>query len=323
MDLISVIVPVYKVEKYLDKCVESIVNQTYKNLEIILVDDGSPDRCPKICDGWAMKDNRVKVIHQKNGGGGKARNTALSIACGTFIGFVDSDDYIHPQMYEILMHYMQEDIDIVECDYTKTYDDEAVLGYQNSTNKEIKLSSYEALRENIEDSIFRQIIWNKLYRKRVVEGVFFPVGTKIDDEFWTYQVIGNSRSALHCGDVLYAYRQQPESIMNAKFSIARLQAIEAKCNRIDYLIEKFPGLVSLAKQNLQGTCMFLGQMSLKYLDKGQCVEAFNVIEKAQKNYAVDNTDIKQMPLKHKVWVYFSKISFKGTCVLRNILRRGI
>ena len=96
---ISVIVPVYKVEPYLDKCISSIVNQTYKNLEIILVDDGSPDNCPAMCDAWAEKDSRIRVLHQRNQGGGAARNAGLDLASGSLIAFVDSDDYIVPDMY--------------------------------------------------------------------------------------------------------------------------------------------------------------------------------------------------------------------------------
>lgn len=99
---ISIIVPVYKCEKYLDRCVKSILNQTYKNIEILLVDDGSPDRCPQLCDEWAKKDNRIKVIHKKNGGAFSARLTGITNSCGKYIGFVDSDDWIEPDMYEYL-----------------------------------------------------------------------------------------------------------------------------------------------------------------------------------------------------------------------------
>ena len=116
MSLISVIVPIYNVEKYLDRCVDSIINQTYKNLEIILVDDGSPDNCLAICDSWAEKDRRIKVIHKENGGVSSARNSALDIASGDYIGFVDSDDWIEPDMYEILIKNAKKyDADISRC----------------------------------------------------------------------------------------------------------------------------------------------------------------------------------------------------------------
>ena len=110
MPLISVIVPVYKTEAYLDRCVQSIADQTYKNLEIILIDDGSPDSCPAICDAWAAKDSRIKVIHQENAGGGAARNVALDIAKGQYIGLIDSDDYIEPHMDAHLLSLVDEEV---------------------------------------------------------------------------------------------------------------------------------------------------------------------------------------------------------------------
>ena len=114
--LISIIVPVYNVEQYLSRCVDSLVNQTYHNIEIILVDDGSPDRSGEICDEYAKKDKRVKVIHQSNGGLSDARNTALDIAKGDYLMFVDSDDWIEPTMYEEMLSFMEkEQLDLVEC----------------------------------------------------------------------------------------------------------------------------------------------------------------------------------------------------------------
>ena len=137
---ISVIVPVYKVEKYLDRCVESIVNQTYKNLEIILVNDGSPDNCPAMCDAWAEKDERIKVIHKENGGVSSARNAALEVATGDYIGFVDSDDWIEPDMYEYLISLMLDNdaqiacvqemtVDESNCDVKISNDDEIIEKY--------------------------------------------------------------------------------------------------------------------------------------------------------------------------------------------------
>ena len=115
LPLISVIVPVYKVENYLDCCVQSIVNQTYSNLEIILIDDGSPDASGAMCDAWAEKDSRIRVIHQENAGGGAARNAGLDAARGEIISMIDSDDYICPRMYAYLVSLMTEDVDIAEC----------------------------------------------------------------------------------------------------------------------------------------------------------------------------------------------------------------
>ena len=117
-DLISVIIPVFKVEDYIDECIISVINQSYKHIEIILVDDGSPDKCPELCDLWATKDNRIKVVHKCNGGLSSARNAGLDIALGKYIGFVDSDDIIHPQMYEKLYNCINKsNLDIVQCKF--------------------------------------------------------------------------------------------------------------------------------------------------------------------------------------------------------------
>ena len=124
MDLISVIVPVYKVEAYLDRCVQSIVDQTYRNLEIILVDDGSPDNSGAICDAWAAKDSRIRVIHKENAGAGAARNTGLDAATGEIVSMVDSDDYLEVHMYEHLLSLMTADVDIAECDICWTERDD-------------------------------------------------------------------------------------------------------------------------------------------------------------------------------------------------------
>ena len=134
---ISVIVPVYKVEKYLDKCVESIVNQTYKNLEIILVDDGSPDNCPAMCDAWAEKDERIKVIHKENGGVSSARNAALEVATGDYIGFVDSDDWIEPDMYEYLVSLILDNDAQIACVQELTVDENNCSNVEISNDDEI------------------------------------------------------------------------------------------------------------------------------------------------------------------------------------------
>lgn len=175
--LVSIIVPVYKAEGFLNKCIESIVGQTYGNLEIILVDDGSPDNCPAICDEWAKKDNRIKVIHKENGGVSSARNAALDIASGDYIGFVDSDDWIEPDMYESLMMRIDETgKDIAVCSYYSI----EVSGERNECRC---ITDKDAV---CKDDYFRFIvlggeggyIWNRLYRADIVKEVRF------DEDIW-------------------------------------------------------------------------------------------------------------------------------------------
>lgn len=153
MELISVVVPVYKVEKYLDRCIQSILNQTYSNLELILVDDGSPDRCGEICDEYERRDNRIKVVHKKNGGLSSARNAGLKIASGKYVGFVDSDDDIVPNMYEIMMNIAEKyNVDFVMSDYYRILNENKIY----SVNKSIRGGYYN--KDDLLNEIFPSLI---------------------------------------------------------------------------------------------------------------------------------------------------------------------
>lgn len=318
--LISVIVPVYKVEKYLNKCIDSIINQTYKNLEIILIDDGSPDGCPEICDNYKKKDSRIKVIHTKNKGAGHARNQGIREANGDFISFIDSDDYISPLFYEYLIGLFNENIDIVECGYIDVYDDSEIFESKESY-MENEYSKFEAMREHITDHIFRQLIWNKLYRKKTINSIFFPEGKKIDDEFWTYKIIGNSRKLISSSRKLYGYRQQKDSVMHNVNSISRLQAVDAKSQRHDYILTNIPNLKSESSYSLWLSCLYHGQLILRTLNEREANKYLDYLLLVLNNNSIV-FDYKKITLKNRIWIYFSKVNFKFTCKLRNKLNIG-
>ena len=322
MDLISVIVPVYKVEPYLDRCIRSIVDQTYRNLEIILVDDGSPDRCGEMCDAWAAKDSRIRVIHKENGGAGLARNVAMDMASGIFLSFIDSDDYIAPQMYEHLIGLMGEDVDIAECELLETAGDEAPLDTPAGA-RVLTCTAGKAMAHHIRDRIFRQTPPNKLYRRATVGDIRFPVGNRIDDEFFTYRVIARCRRLAHSDRRMYAYRQQPGSVMHLSFALSRLQAVDAKEQRLELLEQQFPELVPLAKTNLFLTCLYLGQMSLLHLSREDQQSAFARLRAALDAHPLTDAELGSLPLKRRVWPLLSRISFPFTCKLRNFLKKGI
>lgn len=322
MELISVIVPVYKAEKYLNHCIQSIVDQTYNNLEIILVDDGSPDNCGAMCDAWAQKDSRIRVIHQPNAGGGAARNAALGIASGKYVGMVDSDDYIEPRMYAHLLGLMTDDVDIVECGLLETELDDAPLDDGSCFESKV-YTVEEAMKLHIADSLFRQTPPNKLYRRSTIGAIRFPVGNRIDDEFFTYRVIANARKLARTSCNMYAYRQQPGSVMHLSFSMPRLQAVDAKCQRLELLKERFPALVSHARINLWYTCLYLGQMSLLHMNRADRQTAFEKLAAVRKQYPLTNEDKRILSLKQKVWAILSDISFITACRLRNSLNMGI
>lgn len=263
LPLISVIVPVYRVERYLDKCVSSILSQTYEDLEVILVDDGSPDGSGAICDRWAEKDSRVRVIHQANAGGGAARNAGLDIARGDLIAFVDSDDYIAPDMYAYLYTLLQQGADIAECGHVETERDDVLFPEEEGTVR--WYSAEEAMACHIQDTAFRQLIWDKLYRRNMVEGVRFPVGTKIDDEYFTYQLLARADRLVCSEKQCYAYRQQPGSIMHQKDPRKKLEGLRAKQERLAFLQKNMPRLADQAKAELMLSCIYAMQTCLRDL----------------------------------------------------------
>ena len=187
MSMITVIVPIYKVEHYLNRCVQSIIDQTYRNLEIILVDDGSPDLCPAMCDAWRERDSRILVIHKQNGGLSDARNTGMAVASGDYIAFVDSDDWIAPEMLERLLGAIREDdSDIAAC--TVQMVGEGVSTSQFLTVRtNCVLSRQEAQKALLEESLLKQPVWYKLYKRETIRDILFEVGKHHEDVFWSYQ----------------------------------------------------------------------------------------------------------------------------------------
>lgn len=314
--LISVIVPVYKVEGYLDRCVTSLTGQTHRNLEILLVDDGSPDRCGEICDCWAEKDSRIRVIHQENRGAGAARNAALDVSRGELIGFVDSDDYIAPDFYSHLYSLLDEDTDISECGYLETQGDDAVFDTENP--RPVSYTPREAMEEHIRDRVFRQLIWNKLYRREVVESIRFPVGTGIDDEYFTYQALGKARRLVRSERILYAYRQQEDSIMHKPYSLKRLNGIRAKQQRLEYLEAHMPDLIPLAKNELLMSCLYGMQGTLRFLTGEERRQAEGFLKEALSSLKPIPRDLESGG-KRKVLLRCAEGSLKGTAKVLNLL----
>lgn len=318
--LISVIVPVYNVEKYLNKCIKSILNQTYSNLEIILVDDGSTDSSNKICQDWAKIDKRIILIKQKNQGAGKARNTALDIATGDFIAFVDSDDYINEFMFEEMLNLVNDDIDIVECDYVNVKNNYNFLKSDSNCSQKT-YTNLEAMKEHILESNFKQVIWNKVYRKSTIGDVRFPENSKIDDEFFTYKVIGNANKLVHINKILYAYRQNPNSIMHTIDIASQYQALNAKIQRHEYIVKRFPELINLSNYKINTFCIYLGQIILAQKNSTENNEMFISLNNTIRSHSY--IDFKTFSKTNNIWILLSRISLKLTCEIRNILKIGL
>ena len=235
--LISVIIPVYKVEKFLDKCIKSVTEQLYTNLEIILVDDGSPDKCPMICDIWAERDKRIKVIHKSNGGLSDARNAGIKIAKGDYISFVDSDDWIAPNMYQIMIDSIQqENADIWAC---------GIMVSDSEGEKPLKLPAIIGNSEKILELIYNDTqypvaTWNKLYQRKCWENLRFPGGKICEDAFTTYLLVAHAKKIVQINTPLYYYRIRSNSIMTATFNNKRMDEEEAwRCN-YEYMKDHYP-----------------------------------------------------------------------------------
>ena len=229
--LISIVVPVYNVEAYLPVCVESLLAQTYKNIEIIAVDDGATDSCPEILDYYAAKDNRVHVIHQKNGGLSAARNTALMVAKGEYITFIDSDDYVSPVYVEYLYRAASKNkADICICDYCKVPDSYAeqspanIVSEKTYSNVETIKEAYQPIQHGMEF-----LACGKLYKTTLFYnyGITYPVGKLHEDMFTTYRLMYYANKAVFIDAVLYYYRSRPGSITTSSFDIRRCSILEA------------------------------------------------------------------------------------------------
>ena len=322
--LISVIVPIYKVEKYLDRCVRSIVNQTHQNLEIILVDDGSPDNCPAMCDEWACRDCRIKVIHKPNGGLSDARNAGMAIATGEYMGFIDSDDYIAPEMYQALINRMMGDSsDIAACGVEMVYED-GTPSRLLTVNGQCVLCTQDALEAIISESWLKQPVWYKLYKSELIRDVPFPVGKYHEDVFWSYQAVASAARVSVFDTPYYFYVQRSGSIMGTSYSLHRLDAIEAKQNRLVFLRNHFPQLLPLGCKDLIFSCIYHGQAAQKGLSASDKARAKSYLNGIVKQCPLpDKSVMRSLSLTNKIWIYFAKINLSLTCSIRNLLGIGL
>lgn len=236
MKKISVIVPVYNVEKYLSQCLDSIIHQTYKNLEIILVDDGSTDSSGLICDNYSQKDKRIKIIHKCQGGLSDARNAGLKIATGEYISFIDSDDFIDKNMYSILINNTQKyNSDIVWFYYYNYYSKKHFINSSIIKNNDLyDLSSSDKIK--FAKNLFYQYkmdahVWAKLYKRSIFNNIKFPYGKLFEDIFVLLPILSNAKIISTIPDCLYFYRNRSESIVNQYFKqniIKNIDFIESR-----------------------------------------------------------------------------------------------
>ncbi len=233
-DLISIIIPIYNVEPYLCECVDSVLQQTYSTLEIILVNDGSPDRCGEICDAYAKKDHRIIVIHKENGGLSDARNAGIDASHGTYLAFIDSDDCIAPHYIEKLYNLCKEhDATVAQCNFSRFQNKIASTIQEN-----VCISEYSNLEmlKNLYNDFYGQtvVVWTKLYKRSLFDNIRFPLGRIHEDEATTYLILYHSTRTVITSEILYFYRMTENSITNSAFTEKKIDYIKAIKERLQF-----------------------------------------------------------------------------------------
>lgn len=309
MAKVSVIVPVYKVENYLKKCVNSLINQTLKDIEIILVDDGSPDSCGKICDEYAKNDSRVKVIHKQNEGLSEARNVGIMAAKSPYIGFVDSDDYVAEDMYEILYeNLIKTNADVSVCGLYDCYSNKKIPQFAKN-DEFLILDNEQALKTALEGVKFSVNAVNKLYRKELFSEVKFPKGKLSEDAFTIPKILSKASRVVFDSAPKYYYVHRGESITTSGFKRQDFNVIEAYRENLEFVRNNFKDLTKQAEFRLLWSYTYV-------FDKMILSENFEDIESYKEILAILRKNTFKMALnpffslKRKLVMFILSVSHK-------------
>lgn len=292
---LSIIVPIYKSEKYIHNCVDSILNQTFRDFELILVDDGSPDNCGKICDEYANIDSRVRTIHKKYGGVSDARNLGIEKAKGEIIGFVDSDDEIDLNMYKIMIDYLlTNNLDIVCADTYVVRPTRNKKTFRPRYNRNMIFNHLEAIN-TILDGTLDNAVWNKIYKRSVIGDIRYPKGRVYEDVATTYKYIANADKVGYLCQPLYYYFKRKGSIIDTSFnSKARYDCFLGYRERFYFAINKNLACKQQAKQLALKTA--LSALTAFYSDK---IDYQNEQYKDLCKFIYENSDFEINDLKVK------------------------
>lgn len=316
--LISVIVPVYKVEEYLDRCIESIINQTYENLEVILVDDGSPDNCPKMCDEWAKKDKRIKVIHKKNGGLSDARNRGIEKANGKYISFVDSDDYINSDyISELYNAITTNDCDISISGIVVKYTNGTIIN--RYTNIKEELNSKETLKKMLYDDGIDVSAYAKLYKRELFKNIKFPKGRLYEDAATTYKLIYSSKKIANNNVPTYFYMIRNDSIAHGRFNKKKMDLIKSTKEMTDFIKDKYPDLSDACDRRLMYA--YLSTISQLASSNEIHEKEENILTEYIKKNSKKALKDKKCPKRDKFAIITLKFGFKFYRFIWNLYRK--
>jgi len=302
---VSIIVPIYKVEKYLRKCIDSILNQTMTEFELILINDGSPDRCGEICDVYAKKDTRIKVIHKKNGGLADARNAGLEIAEGDYVGFVDSDDWIEKDMYEILYNIcVQHECDIASCSCTTHYSNKI----KKSEGHPLTIhDTKKAMKTMLEGELYNEIVCNKLFKRNILNEIRFTIGLIHEDTDFTYKAIHKSMRVGYIGLPRYHYIKRENSIMDLTSKNIYLDAVLIYDNMYRFINKHYKELTKLVVYKLANSSMVVLNSMIYHSNFNFYRKDYYRVMKILNSYFNTTIKIEEYPLAVKVLLISAKI----------------
>ena len=311
-DLISVVIPIYNMEKYLKKCVDSVLNQTYVNMEILLIDDGSTDNSPKICDEYLNTDKRIQVFHKSNGGLSDAKNFGIKKSKGKYITFVDSDDWIERDMYkEMLLKMKKNDADISICGRFIDYENGKSIKWYNSN--EMQMNKEESLIYLNSFYNFDMASWDKIYKRELFDGIEFPFGKKCEDAYTTYLLFAKSDKIIYVPECFYHYFQRNGSISrNAEIN---MDYIYAAREQMMYLNKYLPEISYVGETNYAFSVKAMYQVSIER--KIKINDEFKILKKDIKKYTKNVIQNRYIGIKKKVtFILFAYLSVLYSLLLK-------
>ena len=298
---VSIIVPAYNIEKYIGNCLDSIIGQSFKSFELILVDDGSTDGTSKICDSYAKKDKRIVVVHQHNGGLSSARNTGLKLCRGEYISFVDGDDIVRRDYLKTMVNLMENyGCDIVECNYNKINEKLEELTNPSTSEKIVKMTSLEWLTETNLHGFLSVVVWNKLFKKELFDSVVFPLGRVSEDDATTFKLIDRASLIVRTYLSLYLYRCRSGSIMESNYTEKKFD------DHYFALFEQFNYFEKNGKKEISFFC--LSKLCIFIIKKFRWLKGVNLNKAYEKRAFVKESycsfrKSKTIPLKFKMYIW--------------------
>lgn len=312
MDLISIIVPVYNVSEYLEECLNSIINQSYKNIEIIVVDDGSTDQSPMICDIYSKKDDRISVYHKLNGGLSDARNYGIDKAIGSLISFVDSDDVLMPNFIDYLYNLLKQNkADISECQIQRFYGSNNGFNI-NSSDNSILYSGKKNIMESFLKGNINTIAPAKLYPTSYFKDIRYPLNKFHEDVHTTYKIISLAEKIAVGTANLYLYRMRPNSITTMAFNPKHLDALYGKIEILEFLKKNYPELVKYGKANVAHTATTLAyKLSKSYTNN----DIAKLLKSNIRQYLKYMMGITYCSMKSKILACMISLNYTATKII--------